>query len=187
MSLKGGTCLWMRRCTVRRRKDVFPHWNLTANTPHGTAINTWAAFTPHCSTLSLIAYRIMFLSSTSPTHNGRDRASCEHCGEEDNLWQLEQAIHSCGVTFQMCNVIILQAKQWFVMWLSWGMRCRVTSDDSKWHFLQQQTWCCQQNHPQTPMIDWAAYFITHTHMHTHTHTCTLSLHNINQNLTSHNL
>ena len=33
--------------------------------------------------------------------DSRDRASRDQCEEANNLWQLEQAIHSCGVSFHI--------------------------------------------------------------------------------------
>ena len=114
MSLQGGTCLWMRRCTVRRRQDLSPRWNLTADTLHGTATNNWAAFfTPHCSTFELdsivvdelhLMLRVgdVLLRNLILYADSRDHASREHQGEEsNNLWQAWQAIRSCGVSFQI--------------------------------------------------------------------------------------
>ena len=101
------------RCTVRRKQDPSPHWSLTANTPQGIAASIWDAFIPHCSTLSWTT--LLWMSSTwccvlgmccfetsSSMLDSRDHACREHRGEDANhLRQLEQAIRSCAVSFQI--------------------------------------------------------------------------------------
>ena len=102
----------MRRYTVRRRQDLSPCWNLTANTLHGTATSGlyspptaqhWAG--QHHGGWASPDLRVgdVLLRNLILYADSRDHASWEHQGEEpnNNLRQLEQAILSCGVSFQI--------------------------------------------------------------------------------------